>query len=400
MNESSSIQRVAILGSTGSIGESTLSVIRGSNQYQVFALSAHQNINRLFEQCLEFQPSIAVVSGDVGAQELAQRLRAGGSKTLVMNGSEALAQVACEGEVDIVMAAIVGAAGLESTLSAASSGKKLLLANKEALVMSGNLLLHAARQSGAQLIPIDSEHSAIFQCLPVADELGSASQTKTVQKVVLTASGGPFLKTPLAEFASITPAQACRHPTWSMGDKISIDSATMMNKGLEFIEASLLFGLEPDCVEVIIHPQSIVHSFVYYIDGSVLAHLGVADMRIPIAFGLAYPNRISSGAGVLDLAKVGKLEFIEPDLVKFPCLALGIAAAHAGGTSPTLLNAANEIAVSAFLNNKLSFLDISRVIDGVLDKIPCEPASSLAIIREADLKARNFANNMILKGKI
>ncbi len=400
MNDFDRVQRVAILGSTGSIGESTLSVIRGSNQYQVFALSAHQNISRLLEQCLEFKPAIAIVSGGVGAQELTERLRAGGSETLVMDGSAALVEAACASEVDIVMAAIVGAAGLESTLSAASSGKKLLLANKEALVMSGNLLLHAARESGAQLIPIDSEHSAIFQCLPVSDELGSASQTKAVKKIVLTASGGPFLKTPLVDFDTITPAQACRHPTWSMGDKISIDSATMMNKGLEFIEASLLFGLEPDRVEVIIHPQSIVHSFVYYLDGSVLAHLGVADMRIPIAYGLAYPNRISSGAAVLDLAEVGKLEFIEPDLVKFPCLALGMAAARAGGTAPTLLNAANEIAVSAFLNNRLRFLEISRVIDGVLDKIPCEPASSLAIIREADLKARNFANNMILKGKI
>lgn len=400
MTESTKVKQVAILGSTGSIGESTLAVIKDNNQYGVFALSAHQNIDRLYSQCLEFQPAIAAVSGNSGADELASRLKAIGSKTHVVQGAEALVQIACATEVDIVMAAIVGSAGLESTLSAAESGKKLLLANKEALVMSGNLLLQTAKRSGAKLIPIDSEHSAIFQCLPVAEELGAASQTKTVKKIVLTASGGPFLNTPLAEFQTITPEQACRHPTWLMGNKISIDSATMMNKGLEFIEASLLFGLEPDRVEVIIHPQSIVHSFVYYVDGSVLAHLGVADMRIPIAYGLAYPERIMSGAAVLDLAEVGALEFVEPDLVKFPCLALGIAAARAGGTAPTLLNAANEIAVSAFLSNKLSFLDISRVIDGVLNKIPCEPASSLAIIQEADLKARNFANNLILKGKI
>jgi 1-deoxy-D-xylulose-5-phosphate reductoisomerase len=400
MVDSVSPQQVVILGSTGSIGESTLSVIKGNDHYQVFALSAHQNIDRLYAQCVEFNPVIAVVSGPQGAKELASRLRTAGSITEVLQGADALSLVARAPGVDIVMAAIVGAAGLESTLSAAENGKKLLLANKEALVMSGTLLLEAVRKSGATLIPIDSEHSAIFQCLPLSNELGCADQTKAVEKIVLTASGGPFLKTPLADFKTITPAQACRHPTWSMGDKISVDSASMMNKGLEFIEASLLFGLEPDRVEVIIHPQSIVHSFVYYLDGSVLAQLGVADMRVPIAYGLAYPNRIASGAAGLNLAEVGALEFLEPDLVKFPCLALGIDAARAGGTAPTLLNAANEIAVSAFLSNKLGFLDISRLIDQVLEKIPCEPASSLAIIRDADLKARNLANNLILKGKI
>jgi 1-deoxy-D-xylulose-5-phosphate reductoisomerase len=400
MSDSVVPKQVAILGSTGSIGESTLSVIKANEHYQVFALSAHQNVDRLYAQCVEFNPVIAVVSGAEGAKDLASRLLAAGSKTSVLEGADALNQIACASEVDIVMAAIVGSAGLESTLSAAESGKKLLLANKEALVMSGTLLLQAAHKSGATLIPIDSEHSAIFQCLPISEELGCPDQMKAVEKIVLTASGGPFLKTPLTDFGTITPAQACRHPTWSMGDKISVDSASMMNKGLEFIEASLLFGLEPNRVEVIIHPQSIVHSFVYYLDGSVLAQLGVADMRVPIAYGLAYPNRIDSGAAVLSLAEVGVLEFFEPDLVKFPCLALGIAAARAGGTAPTLLNAANEIAVSAFLNNKLGFLDISRLTDEVLHKIPCEPASSLAIIREADLKSRNLANDLILKGKI
>ncbi|MFT4862087.1 MAG: 1-deoxy-D-xylulose-5-phosphate reductoisomerase [Pseudohongiellaceae bacterium] len=400
MSASTTIKQVAILGSTGSIGESTLAVIKGNADYAVYALSAHQNIDRLYAQCLEFDPVVAVVSGGSGAKELASRLLAAASATQVLEGADALNQIASATDVDIVMAAIVGSAGLESTLSAASSGKKLLLANKEALVMSGNLLLQAAQESGALLVPIDSEHSAIFQCLPRSAVLGSESQTKAVKKIVLTASGGPFLNTALAGFATITPEQACKHPTWSMGNKISVDSATLMNKGLEFIEASLLFGIEPQRIEVIVHPQSIVHSFVYYVDGSVLAQLGVADMRVPIAYGLAFPQRIDSGAEVLDLAKVGALEFFEPDLVKFPCLGLGIAAASAGGTAPTLLNAANEIAVSAFLSHKLSFLEISRLIDGVLNKIPCEPASSLAIIREADLKARNLANNLILKGKI
>ena len=310
MIDSDMPQQVAILGSTGSIGESTLSVIKANNDYSVYALSAHQNIDRLYSQCLEFNPVFAVVSGDTGVEELSKRLHAAGCRTEVLQGADSLRQIACATDVDIVMAAIVGSAGLESTLSAATSGKKLLLANKEALVMSGNLLLLAAQKSGAQLIPIDSEHSAIFQCLPMSNVLGSDAQTKAVKKIVLTASGGPFLTTPLADFTAITPEQACRHPTWSMGDKISIDSATMMNKGLEFIEASLLFGLEPDRVEVIIHPQSIVHSFVYYLDGSVLAQLGVADMRVPIAYGLAYPERIDSGAAVLNLAEVGKLEFI------------------------------------------------------------------------------------------
>ncbi len=392
--------KVSILGSTGSIGESTLAVIKANNAYKVFALSAHKNVDRLYAQCMEFEPSVAVVSGDKGAKELAERLKSSGSKTVVLQGSKALVDIAAAPEAGIVMAAIVGSAGLESTLAAASEGKKVLLANKEALVMSGNLLLNAAAASGATIVPIDSEHNAIFQCLPGGSELGSQAQVKAVKKIVLTASGGPFLTTPFSEFASITPTQACNHPTWSMGDKISVDSATMMNKGLEFIEASLLFRLDPSRVEVIIHPQSIVHSFVYYLDGSVLAQMGVADMRIPISYGLAYPERIDSGAATLDLTEIGRLEFLEPDLHRFPCLAQGIAAAKAGGTVPTVLNAANEEAVFAFLANKISFLGINHVIAEVLDKIPCEPASSLAIIREADLKARNIANDLILKGKI
>ncbi|MFT4749108.1 MAG: 1-deoxy-D-xylulose-5-phosphate reductoisomerase, partial [Pseudohongiellaceae bacterium] len=383
-------RRLSILGSTGSIGQSTLAVVDVNPEFEVTALSCHRNIDLLLQQCLKYHPKIAVVSRSEDAKNLAQSLRSAGSKVEVLWGADALSSAASDDSVDMVMAAIVGAAGLESTLAAARAGKTLLLANKESLVMSGDLLFREIKASGATLIPIDSEHNAIFQCLPQNLAGQSAETTKYVSKIALTASGGPFLDRPLNEFGDITPAQACKHPTWSMGRKISVDSATMMNKGLEFIEASLLFGLTPHQIEVLIHPQSTVHSLVYYKDGSVLAQLGSADMRIPIAYGMAYPGRIESGAAPLDLIAAGSLDFFEPDYERFPCLKLGIDAALQGGTTPTLLNAANEIAVEAFLAGQIKFIEIAELNEQVLSKIPCEPASSLAIIRTTDLLARNI----------
>lgn len=387
---------LCILGSTGSIGQSTLAVVDENPEFNVVGLSAHRNIELLKKQCLKYQPKFAVVSFAEDAQELAAFLKSAEVSVEVLCGADALSVAARDSSVELVMAAIVGAAGLESTLAAAQAGKTILLANKESLVMSGDLLFQEMKASGATLIPIDSEHNAIFQCLPAGGDEGS-TKTRYVSKIVLTASGGPFLDKPLAEFSGITPAEACRHPTWSMGQKISIDSATMMNKGLEFIEASLLFGLEASRIEVLIHPQSTVHSLVYYQDGSVLAQLGCADMRIPIAYGLAYPDRIDSGAEVLDLAKAGSLDFLEPDFERFPCLKLGIDAAVEGGTAPTLLNAANEIAVAAFLKGKIRFTHIAELNAQVLAKIPCVAASSLAIIRDADSTARKITKELILK---
>ncbi len=391
------LRRICILGSTGSIGQSTLAVVDANPTFEVVALSGHRNIDLLLQQCLKYQPKIAVVSRSEDAKGLADSLKSAGSKVEVLWGADALSTAASDDSVDMVMAAIVGAAGLESTLSAARAGKTLLLANKESLVMSGDLLFREIEASGATLIPIDSEHNAIFQCLPQNLSGQCGDSTKYVSKIALTASGGPFLDKPLTEFGDITPAEACKHPTWSMGQKISVDSATMMNKGLEFIEASLLFGLAPHQIDVLIHPQSTIHSLVYYKDGSVLAQLGCADMRIPIAHGMAYPERIESGAESLDLIAMGSLEFFEPDYKRFPCLKLGIDATRQGGTTPTLLNAANEIAVAAFLGGQIKFIEIAEINEQVLSKIPCEPASSLAIIRDADSLARNITKELILK---
>lgn len=386
---------LSILGATGSIGESTLAVVREVDNLSVFALSANTNVKALLAQCLEFEPRYAVICDRSYAPELSEALAVQGSATEVLVGAEGLAIAATAPDVDIVMAAIVGAAGLDSTLAAASAGKKLLLANKEALVMTGELLLNAARESGATLLPVDSEHNAIFQCLPTVNAGISDEQFRYVDKLVLTASGGPFLRTPLDGFAEITPAQACAHPVWSMGNKISVDSATMMNKGLEYIEACQLFGLPPEQLEVIIHPQSIVHSFVHYSDGSVLAQMASPDMRVPIAHCLAWPQRIQTQAPRLDLGSQPALEFLAPDLKRFPCLSLGIEAAKAGGTAPALLNAANEESVSAFLDERLDYLGIAEINAQVMAQIPCEPASSLAIIREADIQARKLANLLI-----
>ncbi len=391
----SSLQ-ISILGSTGSVGASTLAVIDENPAYKVFALTAHRNAKLLFEQCEKYKPEFAVLSEAAGP-EFTTLLVNSNLNTKLLVGESGLIEVASNPNVDIVMAAIVGAAGLESTLAAASNGKRLLLANKESLVMTGDLLKQVARDSGAEILPIDSEHNAIFQCLP---QMKSSVHTETragVEKVVLTASGGPFLNTPIEQLQSVTPEQACLHPKWSMGRKISVDSATMMNKGLEFIEACYLFDLAPSQVNVLIHPQSIVHSMVHYKDGSVLAQMDNPDMRVPIAYGLAWPKRIASGVAPLDLTVEEPLQFSKPDLSRFPCLRLGIEAAGERGTAPAVLNAANEVAVEAFLGGEIGFLEIPSIIEAVRSQIPCEPAPSLAIIRDLDRQARRLSKELILK---
>lgn len=392
----SSNLQISILGSTGSVGASTLAVIDENPNYKVFALTAHRNAQLLFEQCEKYQPEFAVLGEDAAA-EFTALLGRSNLKTKLLIGEGGLIEVASNPDVDIVMAAIVGAAGLESTLAAASHGKRLLLANKESLVMTGDLLKQAARESGAEILPIDSEHNAIFQCLPQTSSSVQAEPCAGVDKIVLTASGGPFLNTPIEQLSSVTPEQACLHPKWSMGRKISVDSATMMNKGLEFIEACYLFDLEPARVEVLIHPQSIVHSMVHYRDGSVLAQMANPDMRVPIAYGLAWPERIDSGVAPLDLTAEEPLQFSKPDLARFPCLRLGIEAAGERGTAPAVLNAANEVAVEAFLAEEIGFAEIPLIIEAVRSKIPCEAAPSLAIIQDLDRQARRLSKELILK---
>jgi len=389
------VARITVLGSTGSVGESTLAVVARHPQYEIFALSAYSNVETLLRQCQQFQPRFAVVVSAEHGLWLEQQLADSATKVLI--GADGLNFVASHEDVDTVMAAIVGAAGLAATLAAVEAGKKVLLANKESLVMSGELLMEKLRHSGASLLPIDSEHNAIFQCLPAA-AAGAATRTlDSVNRVILTASGGPFLDLPASSLGTVTPDQACSHPRWDMGRKISVDSATLMNKGLEYIEACILFGLPTERLEVLVHPQSIVHSMVEYVDGSVLAQLATPDMRIPIAHGLAWPERIASGAAWLDLARAESLEFREPDLQRFPCLELGMAAAREGGTAPTVLNAANEVAVQAFLQERLRFDRIHLIIAAVMSKIPCESALSLDIIQDLDLRARNLANELIDK---
>ena len=352
--------RVAVLGSTGSIGLNTLDVLeRHRDRYAVFALAARSNVARLREQCLQHRPRFAVVVDNSAAALLAAQLRSAGSSTEVLVGEQALSEIAAHAEVDTIMAAIVGAAGLASSLAAARAGKRILLANKEALVMSGPLFMQAVREGGATLIPVDSEHNAIFQCM-------GGSRVAGVRRVLLTASGGPFLRTPAADLRNVTPDQACAHPRWVMGRKISVDSATLMNKGLELIEACLLFGLPARQVEVVVHPQSIVHSLVEYVDGSMLAQLGNPDMRTPIAHALGWPERLSSGVESLDILRAARLDFEAPDLERFPALALARSAAEAGGTAPAVLNAANEVAVGAFLEGRCRFPDIVALIERVL----------------------------------
>ena len=388
--------QISILGSTGSVGASTLAVIDENPAYKVFALTAHRNAKLLFDQCEKYKPEFAVLS-EAAAPEFNTLLVRSNLDTKLLVGESGLIEVASNPNVDIVMAAIVGAAGLESTLAAASSGKRLLLANKESLVMSGDLLKQAAKDSGAEILPIDSEHNAIFQCLPQTKSSVYGEARQGIEKVVLTASGGPFLNKSIEQLGSVTPDQACLHPKWSMGRKISVDSATMMNKGLEFIEACYLFDLEPSQVDVLIHPQSIVHSMVHYKDGSVLAQMAKPDMRVPIAYGLAWPERIGSGVTSLDLTVEEPLQFSKPDLSRFPCLRLGIEAAGERGTAPAVLNAANEVAVEAFLGGEIGFVKIPLIIEAVRSQIPCEPAPSLAIIQDIDRQARRLSKELILK---
>jgi len=373
--------RLAILGATGSIGASTLDVVAAHrSRYQVFALSAHASADALLALCRTHRPRFAVLSGM--AEDHALRARFGELNVELMFGRRALEAVATHPECDAVMAAIVGAAGLPSTLAAAHAGKRVLLANKEALVMAGALVIRAARESGAALVPVDSEHNAVFQCF---------SDGNSVRKIILTASGGPFRATPLEKLDAVTPEEACAHPNWVMGRKISVDSATMMNKGLEVIEARHLFELPAERIEVLIHPQSIVHSLVEYVDGSLIAQLSNPDMRVPIAYALAHPERIASGARPLDLAALKSLAFERLDPQRFPCLEFAYAALRAGGTAPAVLNAANEVAVEAFLSRRIRFTAIAAVIEDTLDAVAPAPASSLAAILEADETARRKA---------
>lgn len=384
----SGVQNLAILGATGSIGLSTLDVsARHPQRFRIFALSANERIDELAELCLRHQPRYAVVARAAQAAALAGRLKPG--ITEILTGQEGLERIAAHEETDCVMAAIVGAAGLAPTLAAARAGKKLLLANKEALVMAGPIFMDAVRRHHATLLPIDSEHNAVFQCLPgsFADGLHS----KGVRRVLLTASGGPFREIPMERLHGVTPEQACAHPTWVMGRKISVDSATMMNKALEIIEAHWLFGAVAEQIQVVIHPQSVVHSMVEYADGSVIAQLGNPDMRTPIAHALAYPERMDAGVNSLDLARIGRLDFCAPDVERFPALRLGYRALKEGGTSPATLNAANEVAVNAFLDRRLPFLAITAVIEAVMNELRPRPLASLDDVLAADAAARRHA---------
>lgn len=389
--------RVCILGATGSIGVSTLDVIKQhAHQFKVVALTANQDVERLFQQCVEFLPRYAVMADAAAAEQLAARL-AHFDEITVLSGVEGLKHVASLPEVDTVMAAIVGGAGLLPTLAAAQAGKRVLLANKEALVMSGQLFLDAVHQHGAQLLPIDSEHNAIFQCMPASfTQHGVKNLTAVgVSRILLTASGGPFRNYPLEQLSSVTPEQACNHPKWKMGRKISVDSATMMNKGLEVIEACWLFNTPPERIEVLIHPQSVIHSMVEYVDGSTLAQLGNPDMRTPIAHALAFPERMTSGVARLNLLEIAKLEFEPMDFARFPCLRLAYEAMQAGGTTTAILNAANEIAVEAFLAGKLRFTAIAELIEQTLSCLNGRAANTLEIILEDDARARQLAEELL-----
>jgi 1-deoxy-D-xylulose-5-phosphate reductoisomerase len=385
---------IAILGSTGSIGRSTLAVIAlHPEAFKVAVLGAFNSWQVIVEQARAFHPETVVLVDSQAAAQARAALRECGSKTRVESGEQALKDAVSAENVQMVMAAIVGAAGLQSTLAAVRAGKRVLLANKEALVMTGPLLMDEVRSAGAQLIPIDSEHNAIFQCMPAGYLPGDVA--RGVTRVILTASGGPFRSTSAATMAHVTPDEACAHPKWKMGRKISVDSATLMNKGLEVIEATLLFGLPETQVDVVVHPQSVVHSLVEYADGSMLAQLGAPDMRTPIAQALAWPERFASGVQSLDLLAIGQLGFEPPDHVRFPSLALARAAARAGGTAPAVLNAANEVAVQAFLDRRLNFVGISTVIDKVLQRLDASPAKALGDVLEADAAARRLAVTFI-----
>jgi len=394
------MRHICVLGSTGSIGVNTLHVVREHPElFKIEALTAHSNVDLLAQQCLEFNPRLAVVGTPEAAKTLKNLLSVKGIQTEVTYGPTALVDASTLPEINTVMAAIVGAAGLLPTMEAAKAGKRILLANKEALVMSGDLFMGAVAQSGSELLPIDSEHNAIYQCLPDANTSngGSRGQYSSlgVVEVLLTASGGPFRKMPLAELVKVTPEQACAHPNWVMGRKISVDSATMMNKGLELIEAHYLFGLSADQIRVLIHPQSVIHSMVRYVDGSVIAQLGQPDMKTPITYGLGWPYRIHAGVESLDFMKLKDLTFEDADTTRFPCLNLAVSALQAGGCMPTVLNASNEVAVAAFLNHELRFTDISEVVERTLNQFKNCQASSLEVILEADQLARVMSSQVM-----
>jgi 1-deoxy-D-xylulose-5-phosphate reductoisomerase len=389
------MKTLTILGSTGSIGNSTLSVVRDNpHLYRVQALVAGRNVDAMVKQCLEFKPAYACMAHQPSAAELKTILRQHGSAVEVVSGEQAACDLAALPEVDQVMAAIVGAVGLLPTLAAVRAGKRVLLANKESLVTCGRLFMDAVQTYGAQLLPIDSEHNAIYQSLPegIQRRLGSASLADFgVSRIILTGSGGPFRETPLSELAAMTPDQACAHPNWSMGRKISVDSATMMNKGLEYIEARHLFSASAAQMEVIIHPQSVIHSMVRYQDGSVLAQLGSPDMRTPIAHAMAYPNRTQAGVAALDFTKINALTFLEPDYQRYPCLKLAIEASESGQAATTAINAANEIAVEAFLNGHIRFTDIASVNSEVLQRTNFPEPLNVEEVLDIDAKARRAA---------
>jgi len=386
---------LCILGATGSIGVSTLDVVaRHSDQYKVIALTANTNIDALFEQCSVHHPEYAVVVNKDKAEEFKDKIKGSSlSDIKVMAGTEALEFVSTLDSVNSVMAAIVGAAGLLPSLAAAKAGKTVLLANKEALVMSGDIFMQAIHESGATLLPIDSEHNAIFQCMPAGYKTGDS--VKQARRILLTASGGPFRETPVKELHDVTVEQAVAHPKWDMGRKISVDSATMMNKGLELIEACLLFNMSPDDIQVVIHKQSIIHSMVDYVDGSVLAQMGNPDMRVPIAHAMAWPERFESGVEPLNIFDVRQMDFEEPDLQRFPCLKLAYRAISAGGIMPTILNAANEVAVDEFLNESVKFTDIPIIIEKCMDGFTAIAADNLRVVLQADKDARVMAHEVI-----
>jgi len=359
---------ITILGSTGSIGESTLDIIRQHPQYKVFALSAHSNVEKILDQCRQFQPEIVAMVDEAAADDLQKQLQAQKIDIQVRAGAAALVEISIHEKVDTVMAAIVGSAGLESTLAAVQACKKVLLANKESLVMAGELFMQAVADSDACLLPIDSEHNAIYQCLPECGAGKAQVDSRLVKRIILTASGGPFLNTPLEDFAAITPAQACAHPNWKMGKKISVDSATMMNKGLEVIEAYWLFGVTSNQIDIIVHPESIIHSMVEFVDGSVKAQLGVPDMKIPIQYAITYPHHSPAQWESLDLEKMGTLHFEKPDLDKFPCIRLAYEALEKGGSSPIVLNVANDNVVAAFIKGLIPFTQIPTLIEDTINQ--------------------------------
>lgn len=392
-------QRITLLGATGSIGQNTLAVMATEpERFELFAATANGNVQAMLAICEQHRPQYVVMADELAAKQLREQLQLRQLTTQVLSGTNALAEVASAAEVDTVMAAIVGAAGLLPTMAAVRAGKRVLLANKEALVMSGQLFMDAVAKHGTELLPIDSEHNAIYQCLPahVQQPLGHADLASAgVRQILLTGSGGPFRQLPIAQLAQQTPAAACNHPNWSMGQKISVDSATMLNKGLEYIEARWLFNCQPDQLQVVVHPQSVIHSMVSYIDGSVLAQLGQPDMRTPIAYGLGYPERIHSGVQALDFMQVGELTFMPADAQRYPCLQLAIDACWAGQWATTTLNAANEVAVAAFLAEQISFTAIAEICDRVLQHVNARELTTVEALINLDNEVRQIAQQQI-----